>query len=284
MLKHKRSKCSIACDKISKTAAKENGMREYLTIGEVSRLLNISAHNIRYYEKEGLITPKHETDNGYRMYDYEDVYRLYGILMLRDSDVPIKEIKKLIVNYNVNDYLAAVRSSYDKVELEIERLKTRRKQLKNTINIVEQFLKNQFFFTIKSLNNRLFKVVMRSDYEMSYSIKTLYDAFIQNHIDMSGLYDADTYYYLTEQDISYCVLDNEDEYDLQGVEFTQGKYLSYNFYVESDIEIDRRIEEMFEYMHKHEMRYDGDMLLIIGISTAMISETGYAGELQIKLK
>lgn len=259
-------------------------MRKYLTIGEVSRLLNISAHNIRYYEKEGLVTPKHESDSGYRMYDYDDVYRLCSILMLRDSDVPIKNIKKLIANYNVSDYLSAVRSSYDNVGREIERLKIRQRQLKGSIDVIEQFLENQLAFSVKSLSNRLFKVVIRSDYEMNYSIKTLYDAFMQNHIDMVSLYDADTYYYLTEQDIGYCVLDNKDEYDLKGVEFIQGDYLCYNFYVESDDELELRTKEMFEYMHKHKMRYEGDMLLIIGISTVMISETGYAGELQIKLK
>lgn len=34
-------------------------MRRYLTVSEVSKLLNISAHTIRYYDKEGLISTSH---------------------------------------------------------------------------------------------------------------------------------------------------------------------------------------------------------------------------------
>ena len=54
-------------------------MKNYLKIGEVSKLCNISIKTLRYYEEEKLITPV-EIDfySGYRHYDEKNIERIYG--------------------------------------------------------------------------------------------------------------------------------------------------------------------------------------------------------------
>ena len=53
------------------------------TIHEVAALLNISTDAIRLYEKEGLVTPTRNPENGYRYYNTEQIHRIMGICLYR---------------------------------------------------------------------------------------------------------------------------------------------------------------------------------------------------------
>ena len=64
-------------------------------INEVEALVGISKRNIRFYEKEGLLTPGRNSDNGYREYSGEDVDTLKRVKLLRKLDVPLEEIRRL---------------------------------------------------------------------------------------------------------------------------------------------------------------------------------------------
>lgn len=54
-----------------------------MKINEVEQLVGISKRNIRFYEKEGLLSPGRNADNGYRDYGEEDVETLRKIKLLR---------------------------------------------------------------------------------------------------------------------------------------------------------------------------------------------------------
>lgn len=66
-----------------------------MKINEVEQLVGITKRNIRFYEKEGLLTPGRNADNGYRNYTDEDVEALRKIKLLRKLDVPMEEIRKM---------------------------------------------------------------------------------------------------------------------------------------------------------------------------------------------
>ena len=66
------------------------------TIHEVAALLNISTDAIRLYEKEGLVTPTRNPENGYRYYNTEQIHRIMGICLYRRLHVSIAEIKCLV--------------------------------------------------------------------------------------------------------------------------------------------------------------------------------------------
>ena len=53
--------------------------------------------NLRYYEKEELISPSRD-DNGYRNYSYEDIRIIKNIIMLRSFDLSIKDIRRIFNN------------------------------------------------------------------------------------------------------------------------------------------------------------------------------------------
>ena len=55
-----------------------------MNISEIEKITGISKQAIRFYEKEGLISPKRNQDNQYREYDENDV-KTYGGLMKIDG-------------------------------------------------------------------------------------------------------------------------------------------------------------------------------------------------------
>lgn len=63
------------------------------TIGQFSKITNISEYTLRYYESENLITPK-RLDNGRRCYSENDINWVQFIKRLKDTGMPIKDIKK----------------------------------------------------------------------------------------------------------------------------------------------------------------------------------------------
>lgn len=90
------------------------------SIKDAAEQFNISAHAIRYYEKEGLISiPRDE--NGIRQFDDKAISRLKAITYYRNLDLSLKQIKELmgdfhnheksleILNHNMEDLEAKIR-------------------------------------------------------------------------------------------------------------------------------------------------------------------------------
>lgn len=65
-------------------------------IGEAARLSGVSAANIRYYEKERLLSPGARGDNSYRFYSDAEVHRLRFIRMCRAMDMSLDEVRTLL--------------------------------------------------------------------------------------------------------------------------------------------------------------------------------------------
>lgn len=66
-----------------------------MKINEVEQLVGVSKKNIRFYEQQGLLHPKRNSENGYREYDDTDVLRLKKIKLLRKLSLPIDEIRRI---------------------------------------------------------------------------------------------------------------------------------------------------------------------------------------------
>ena len=78
-----------------------------MKINEVEQLVGVTKRNIRFYEKEGLLSPG-RTDNGYRDYGEEDVEALRKIKLLRKLDVGVR--RHIIQLERAQDNLATLRS------------------------------------------------------------------------------------------------------------------------------------------------------------------------------
>ncbi len=66
-----------------------------MKINEVEQQVDITKKNIRFYEQQGLLSPKRNMENGYRDYSERDVTELKKIKMLRKLSLPIEEIRRI---------------------------------------------------------------------------------------------------------------------------------------------------------------------------------------------
>ncbi len=66
------------------------------TVHEVSKLAGVSIRTLQYYDKIGLLRPAGYTGAGYRLYDDTDLERLQQILLFRELEFPLKDIRQII--------------------------------------------------------------------------------------------------------------------------------------------------------------------------------------------
>ena len=66
-----------------------------MKINEVEAQVGITKKNIRFYEEQGLLTPRRNSENGYRDYGPEEVETLKQIKLLRKLGMPLEEIRQM---------------------------------------------------------------------------------------------------------------------------------------------------------------------------------------------
>ena len=88
-----------------------------MLIKDVCKECKLTKKAIEYYEKQGLISPKIDT-NGYRNYSNEDISKLKEIAALRKLGISTSEIKDILASNNKSSALAKIKF---KMDLEIEK-------------------------------------------------------------------------------------------------------------------------------------------------------------------
>lgn len=68
------------------------------TVKEVSRLTGISVRTLHHYDAIGLLKPAAVTESGYRLYNDEALNRLQNILLFRELQFPLKDIRDILDN------------------------------------------------------------------------------------------------------------------------------------------------------------------------------------------
>ena len=70
------------------------------TVKEVSKITGVSVRTLHHYDAIGLLKPTKVTEAGYRMYDDTALSRLQNILLFRELQFPLKEIKAILDSPN----------------------------------------------------------------------------------------------------------------------------------------------------------------------------------------
>ncbi len=96
-----------------------------MTVNEVSKLTGVSIRTLQYYDNIGLLKPAEYTESGYRLYDDAALERLQQILLFRELEFPLKDIKNIVTG-----------SGFDRkkaLEQQIELLELRKEHIENLI-------------------------------------------------------------------------------------------------------------------------------------------------------
>ena len=91
------------------------------TVKEISRLTGISVRTLHYYDEINLLKPTKITEAGYRLYDDTAIERLHSILLFRELQFPLKEIRAILGSSDF-DVQAALEEQIKLLELQKSRL------------------------------------------------------------------------------------------------------------------------------------------------------------------
>ena len=106
-----------------------------MTVHEVSRLTGISIRTLQYYDNIGLLSPSGRSGSGYRLYDDKNLELLQQILLFRELEFPLKEIKQIIKS-----------SDYDKtgaLKQQIKLLELRREHIDGLLDLAVKSLNKE---------------------------------------------------------------------------------------------------------------------------------------------
>ncbi len=104
-----------------------------MTVNEVSKLTGVSIRTLQYYDKIGLLKPAEYTEAGYRLYDDAALERLQQILLFRELEFPLKDIKNIVIRSDFDTKKA--------LEQQIELLELRREHIENLITMCRSLKK-----------------------------------------------------------------------------------------------------------------------------------------------
>lgn len=97
-------------------------------IKEISRLYGLCTDTLRYYEEQGLLSPK-RGDNNYRMFGVQDIGKLNIIRSLRELDIPIGRIREYLESRTIESTLALMDEEEALILKKIEELKAKLKDV-----------------------------------------------------------------------------------------------------------------------------------------------------------
>lgn len=91
------------------------------SIGEISKMFNLSVQTLRHYEKIGLLIPsKKSNDTGYRYYTWNQFERLRLIICLKDMGVSLKDIKYQLNIQRGSEYIKLLENHSDTLNRRIQ--------------------------------------------------------------------------------------------------------------------------------------------------------------------
>ncbi len=123
-----------------------------MTVNEVSRITGLSVRTLQYYDKIGLLIPSGRTEAGYRLYDDTALERLQQIMLFRELEFPLKEIKTIMSDPHFDRQKA--------LDQQTELLKLRREHLDDLITFAENIRKTG----VKTMDFKAFDTAKLDEY------------------------------------------------------------------------------------------------------------------------
>lgn len=114
------------------------------TIKEVATLTGISVRTLQYYDEIGVFKPTKVTDAGYRLYDDEALGRLQQILLFKELQFQLKDIKVIMENPN-----------FDRIEAfkkQKELLRVKRDRLNKLLELLDKLEKGESYMSFKEFD------------------------------------------------------------------------------------------------------------------------------------
>lgn len=207
------------------------------SIGQVSKLFEISKDTLRHYDKIGILKPEVNETNGYRYYYEEDLEKLGLILETKYLGIPLSEIKETIESECLIQYKNLVEKQEQSIKKQIKELKTKEKHLQEARETLDKIIKfkNEYDFSKLDIYEKsmvLYGIKFTKIFDGSF-----YKEFLLELEESSG-FDEEEYYYIYQVLENGTLKDNYDEIYIK--ENKNNKDLIQKYIVENNLEVEKR--------------------------------------------
>lgn len=141
-----RNKCyhKLYCYHIVKNFFPEGRLKvdksQYLTTGELAKLMHVTKNTLFHYDKIGLFSPEIVLDNEYRYYSIHQIEVLEAIIMLKELGMSLKEIQTFLSDRTPKKLLELFEKEERILTEKIRLLKDRRQWMEEKSKKVRGYL------------------------------------------------------------------------------------------------------------------------------------------------
>lgn len=240
--------------------------RKLLTIGQFATLHGINKKTLMWYDEIGLFHPVLiNPENGYRYYSYYQSSILETILLLRELDVSIDEIRAFMENRSARSMERLLREKIEDLDRDMEHLKAVRRTMAYHCQNMETLLtmdlseisivrkKGRHLVTVEADKNTSFdkQVEMITAETQKYQLRRLHDASYGTMTAVESLY-AGNYEEYSRLFIEIPFPIKKDGLHVQ----PEGDYIR-AFYRESQENIARCYGKIFDFAEEHRVVLSG---------------------------
>ncbi|CAM4008009.1 MerR family transcriptional regulator [Lederbergia lenta] len=115
-------------------------LRKYFTTGEFAKLCNVKKQTLFHYDEIGLLSPEYKSENGYRYYSYQQFDVFTVIELLKEVDMPLKEIKSFLNNRSPKELIELFKEKSIEIERKMDNLARIQKIIDTKISLTERAL------------------------------------------------------------------------------------------------------------------------------------------------
>ena len=235
-----------------------------MTTHEVEEMLDITKKTLIYYENEGLVKPLRDNNN-YRCYNQDDASKIKFILLLREMDCTIEEIKQIInKKKSIRDVLENKKDLIKQRQLDLDHIDEKinnyikRKKVKIAVDHVldygtiydrlyfyKDFLQ-YFQIEIKYSDVKCFKLSMSSEIGL---MKVLV-VHMNYYVDLDIVTQHDTYsFQIMNNEVVYQMMERIKAYPLEDPLGLVDSYLNKRDMVQLNQYINRHFRKWAKEYH-----------------------------------
>ncbi|MCK0716347.1 MerR family DNA-binding protein [Chromohalobacter sarecensis] len=74
-----------------------------MKVSDLARATDVTGETVRHYTREGLLHPQRDPDNGYQLYDADDLNRLRFIQRARTLGFSLREVREILEHADHGD-------------------------------------------------------------------------------------------------------------------------------------------------------------------------------------
>lgn len=252
-------------------------MKSEITISELAKLMNVSVHQIRYFEEKGVLHPAYTDNNQYRMYGLDQVYQLAQILLLRKLEVPVQSIKECLTFFTADQYRQLLHFSLRDIEAELQRLKALQQFIQKVLQEQQSFRLQSNQYQIKRRDTTHLARWVEIDSSTKLNAKMLAEQ--AKHVP--NLFESDIHYLYDGSSTVSLYLETQAPGDFS---LPEGDYLSVQTLVNEDEELEYRIEQYYEYAAEQSYVIAGPLVLIEKSYLSLFSQSKLHYELQAMIE